>query len=72
MSTTIPEGWYIPEQIPNARFRRLPRWVLGEIDGIIRYSKGGNEHFCCRVQTFINWARRTNAAKGSSDKESPT
>lgn len=58
----IKEGWWIPEQRPDLRQRRLPRWILGEIGGQVCYSKGGTEHFYCRVQTFVNWMKRTNAA----------
>lgn len=65
--TTIREGWWIPKQSPEVRQRRLPRWILGEINGQLCYSKGGTEHFYCKVQTFINWMKRTNAEFKTKD-----
>lgn len=70
--TTIREGWWIPEQPVEVRQRRLPRWILGEIDGQVCYSKGGTEHFYCKVQTFINWMKRTNAQLRTKDSAPAT
>lgn len=69
--STIKEGWWIPEQLPEPRQRRLPRWILGEINGQVCYSKGGTEHFYCQVQTFINWMKRTNAELRTKDSATP-
>jgi hypothetical protein len=57
---SIPEGWYIPAPDPNGR-TRYNRWVLGEIRGMVRYSKGGTEHFMCQVETFRKWLKRYDA-----------
>lgn len=62
---TVTEGWYVlPPQGERAR-TRYNRWVLGEIRGMVRYSKGGTQHFMCKVETFQKWLRRTGAKLAS-------
>jgi hypothetical protein len=58
-------GWWIPEEIDSSPRRRLPRWVLASTDGGILYSKGDRQHFECKQETFVRWARRVNAQRVS-------
>lgn len=62
----VANGWYIPTPDPKGR-RRLPRWVLGTINGVIRYSKGGSEHFMCSPRTFQKWVKQYGAWRADSD-----
>lgn len=56
----IKEGWYIPKS-SRAGASVLPRWVLGNRDGLVVYGKGGTGHYCCKEETFDRWLKRNNA-----------
>lgn len=61
----ITEGWYVPAPpLPTEeRKHRFARWVLGEIDGKVCYSKGGTDHYFCKPSTFLNWCKRAKATR---------
>jgi hypothetical protein len=54
---TIAEGFYIPAPDPKGATTRYTRWVLGEVRGMVCYSKGGDEHFMCSAETFAKWIK---------------
>jgi hypothetical protein len=52
----IREGWYLPAPTPNTTRTRHPRWVLGVMGGVVRYSNG-RRHGMCKVTTFLRWVK---------------
>lgn len=56
-SATINEGLYVPTNI-GKRAHIWHRYVLGQVSGMVRYSRGGTQHFCCQAVTFEKWIKR--------------
>jgi hypothetical protein len=62
----IDEGWYIPKESDRLIY---PRWVLGQIGDMVRYSKGGTEHFVCKESTFKKWMKQAERASATETGE---
>jgi hypothetical protein len=56
----IAEGLYVPTNL-GKRGHIWHRYVLGELSGMVRYSRGGTRHFMCRSKTFEKWIERYEA-----------
>jgi len=55
-------GWWVPGKNKD---RLKSRWVLGVIGGKVCYSKGGTAHSYCKEDSFLKWAKRTQAKQES-------
>ena len=65
--STIAEGLYIPTDL-GKRARIWHRYVIGELNGMIRYSRGGDQqHHVCKASTFEGWIRRWKCVRGNLD-----
>lgn len=57
----IAEGLYVPTNL-GKRAHIWHRYVIGELNGVVRYSRGGNDqHRLCRAETFAKWIERYEA-----------
>ena len=54
MTSEICDTWYIPRE-------GKPRWVLGILNGRVRYSTGGDSHHVCLQRTFRRWMKKSGA-----------
>lgn len=45
------------------------RWLLLVRDGYVRYSRGGDRHYVCKVETFLRWARKNRAMRVDNQDE---
>lgn len=57
----ILEGLYVPTNL-GKRAHIWHRYVIGELNGMIRYSRGSDrQHFVCKTTTFEKWIERYEA-----------
>lgn len=57
----IAEGLYVPTNL-GKRAHIWHRYVIGELDGMVRYSRGSDrQHFVCKATTFAKWIERYEA-----------
>lgn len=61
--TTITEGLYIPTDL-GKRAHIGHRYVIGVLNGMVRYSRGGDRHYMCQVATFDSWIKRWKCKRG--------
>lgn len=55
--TTISEGLYVPTDL-GKRAHIWHRYVLGQLKGMVCYSRGGENHYHCSATTFEKWIKR--------------
>lgn len=59
----VTEGWYIPKPRGDEVDPPPPRWVLSVGNDHVYYSRGGDSHLECSVETMRRWIKRYRARR---------